>query len=271
MASVSQRSLSAARFALAVTTIACIGALTIYVRYGASARRPHVEFIRRDQLAVLSLDNGRTRVLYTSSLLGRGAVGYHELGPLLVFANDEVQAGSGFNMHAHENVDVLTVVLQGSLDQEDTAGHRARVNVGEAALMSAGTGVKHAEFANRDEITRSVTIWFRPRTMGKTPSHTTAKPVEKGGWELIAAEHDAPLTLEQDARVSMKRLAAQEKLPLVVQPARLLYVAAVDGELVAGDQRLSVPERIILRSGTMSIRSDTGATIVIVDVPSPER
>jgi redox-sensitive bicupin YhaK (pirin superfamily) len=209
-------------------------------------------------------------VLYTSSLIGRGSVGHHELGPLLVFAIDEVQAGSGFNMHAHENVDVLTVVLQGSLDQEDTAGLRAHINVGEAALMSAGTGVKHAEFADRDEPTRSATIWFTPRTMGKTPAHTTGKPVEKDGWQLIAAEHDAPLTLEQDARVLMKRLAAHEQLPLLVQPARLLYVAIVDGGLVAGEEGVSAPERIILREGT-SIRSDAGATIVVVDVPSPER
>jgi quercetin 2,3-dioxygenase len=226
-----------------------------------------VEIIRLDQLAVLSLDDGRTRALYTSSLVEPGAPGHRELGPLTVFAYDEIQPGSGFKLHAHENAEVITIVLEGSLDHEDTAGHRGRIEAGEAALMSAGSGVKHSEFGNPDVATRSVTIWLKPRTLNKPPHRATGKPAEMNGWQLIAAERDAPLIVEQDARVVMKRLTARQHMTIAARPGRMVYVAAVDGELKVGDQRLSVPERVIVRGGEISMASDAGATIVAVDVP----
>lgn len=266
-----RRACQTIRLAAAAAAITCVGASPAPVRDGARSRRSEVEVIRRDQLAVLSIDNGRTRVLYTSSLVEPGGVGYQDLGPLLVFAYDEVQPGSGFKLHAHENVEVVTIVLEGSLDHEDTAGHSGRVKAGEVALMSAGSGVKHAEFGNPEVLTRSVTIWLKPRTMNKAPSRAIAKPVEKDGWHLIAAEHDAPLIVEQDARVLMKRLAARKHVPVVAQPGRMVYLAAVEGELMAGNQRLSAPERVIMRDGKLDITSEAGATVVVVDVPFAQR
>ena len=133
--------------------------------------------------------------------------------------------------------------------------------------MSAGSGVKHSEFGNPDVQTRSVTIWIKPRTMNKPPSHATAKPVEQNGWQLIAGERAAPLIVEQDARILMKRLAAHERVPVVARPGRMVYLGVVEGEVGTGGQRLSVPERIILRDGEINIASDAGATVVVVDVP----
>jgi redox-sensitive bicupin YhaK (pirin superfamily) len=233
---------------------------------GARSQRAEVEVIPRDQLAVLTIDNGRTQVLYTSSLVDPGAVGYRDMGALLVFAYDEVQPGSGFKLHAHENVEVITIVLEGTLDHEDTAGNSGRVKAGEVALMSAGSGVKHSEFGNPDVMTRSVTIWLKPRTMNKTPHRAIATPVERNGWDIIAAEHDAPLVVEQDAVVMMKRVAAGGNATVEAQSGRMVYLAALEGELVAGNHQLSAPERLILRGGELRITSQAGATVVIVDV-----
>jgi redox-sensitive bicupin YhaK (pirin superfamily) len=258
---------------LATASAAAITCIAAFLGAACAVHSPRadVEVIRRDQLGVSSIDSGRTRVRWTSSIVEPGRVGYRELGPLLTFAYDEVPPGSGFKLHPHENVEVVTIVLEGSLDHEDTAGNTGRVKAGEVALMSAGSGVKHAEFGNRDVQTRSVTIWLKPRTMNKPPSHANAKPVVRDGWQLIAAEHDAPLLVEQDARVLMKRLAAREQVPLVARPGRMVYLATVEGELVADGQRLSVPERIILRDGEIRIASDAGATVVVVDVPLANR
>lgn len=235
------------RLATAVAAITCVAASPAPVHDGVCSRRAEVEVIRRDQLGVLSIDKGRTRVLWTSSIVEPGRVGYRELGPLLVFAYDEVPPGSGFKLHAHENAEVVTIVLEGTLDHEDTAGHRGRVKAGEVALMSAGSGVKHSEFGNPDVQTRSVTIWLKPRTMNKPPSHVTAKPVEHDGWQLIAGERAAPLIVEQDARILMKRLAANKRVPVVARTGRMVYLAVVEGEVVTYGQRLSVPERILAR------------------------
>jgi redox-sensitive bicupin YhaK (pirin superfamily) len=252
------------RLVSGVTAIACL--VAVLACDGAPSQRTEVEVIRRDQLALLSIDDGRTRVLYTSSLVEPGVVGYQKMGALLVFAYDEVQPGSGFKRHAHDNVEVITIVLEGSLDHEDTAGNSGRVNAGEVALMSAGSGVKHSEFGNPDVLTRSVTIWLKPRTMNKKPHRATATPVERNGWHVIAAEHGAPLIVEQDAVVQMKRVAPGGHVSVVAQPGRIVYLAAVEGELVAGDQQLSAPERLILRAGGLPVVSEAGATVVVVDV-----
>jgi redox-sensitive bicupin YhaK (pirin superfamily) len=249
---------------IAIAAIVFVAAAPAQRQAIASA---HVEVIRRDQLSVSSVDEGRTRVLYTSSLGEPGGVGYRDLGPLIVFAYDEVQPGSGFKLHSHENVEVITIVLEGSLDHEDTAGHKGRLKTGEVALMSAGVGVKHAEFGNPDVLTRSVTIWVKPRTMNKAPHRAIGKPVEKNGWQLIAAERDAPLIVEQDVRVLMKRLAAGKHVRLAARPGRMVYLAPVEGEVVVGDQRVAAPERAIVRAGEINIATNSGATVVAVDVP----
>jgi redox-sensitive bicupin YhaK (pirin superfamily) len=184
-----------------------------------------------------------------------------------VFAYDEVPAGSTFRLHRHENAEIVSIVLEGSYDHEDTAGHRGRVSAGEVGLMQAGSGVEHSEAGNPDVQTRSVTIWLRPRTMNKPPTHMTARPIEQNDrWQLIAAEHDAPLIVEQDARILMRRLAPHEQTPVTARPGRLVYLAVVEGEAVADGQRLSVPERILLRHGEIGIASNAGATVVVVDV-----
>jgi hypothetical protein len=67
--------------------------------------------------------------------------------------------------------------------------------------------------------------------------------------------------------VLMRHLVAGEHLALVAQPGRMAYLATVNGELVVGDQRLAVPERIILRSGEIGISSEAGASVVVVEVP----
>jgi redox-sensitive bicupin YhaK (pirin superfamily) len=256
---------------LLAASFPCVAASDALAQDRAQSARSEVEIIRRDELGVFSIDNGRTRVLYTSSLIKLGEVGHRELDPLLTFANDELQPGSGFKLHPHENVEVITIVLEGSLDHQDTAGHKGRVSVGEVALMSAGTGVRHAEFGNPDVPTRSVTIWLKPRTMNKAPKHTIAKPVERNGWRLIAAERDAPLIVDQDARVSMKRFAARQRIRVVARPGRLVYLGVVDGQLTAGKQHVSTPERLILRNGQLRLSSEVGATVVMVDVPSGPR
>jgi redox-sensitive bicupin YhaK (pirin superfamily) len=73
--------------------------------------------------------------------------------------------------------------------------------------------------------------------------------------------------VEQDANILMKRLSAGEHLSLAARTGRMVHLATVEGELIAGEQRLSVPERLVVRGGEISVASDAGATVVVVDVP----
>lgn len=253
-------------FATAVAGIACVTAPAVLAHdLDVPSRSAQIEVIRRDQLGVI--DKGWWRALYTASFAEPGDVGHRVLGPLQLFSYDEVQPGGAFNLHSHDNVEVITIVLEGSFEHEDTAGHGGRAGVGDVMLMSAGRGLKHAEHGNADVLTRVVTIWLKPRTTNTAPHHAIRKPINANGWLLVAAERDAPLIVDQDARVLMKHLAPGEHVSLEARPGRMVYLGTVEGELIANAQRLSVPERIIARDGEVSIASDSGATVVLVDLP----
>lgn len=231
----------------------------------ALARPAQVEVIHRAQLA--EIDKGWWQALYTASFAEPGSAGHLMLGPLRLFSYDVVQPGGTFALHAHDNVEVITVVLEGSFEHEDTAGHSGRAGVGDLMLMSAGRGVKHTEQADADALTRVVTIWLEPRTRDTEPHHVISRLAATNGWQVIAAERDAPLAVDQDARVLIRRFAPGEHLLFEAPPGRVVYLGIVEGELVTNGQRVGVPERIIARNGALNIASNSGATVVLVDLP----
>lgn len=230
------------------------------------ARPAQIEVVRRAQLAEIA--KGWWHALYTASFAEPDSAGHRVLGPLRLFSYDVVQPGGTFALHPHDNVEVITVVLEGSFEHEDTAGGRGRAGVGDVMLMSAGRGLQHAERGNATVLTRVVTIWLAPRTRDTEPRHAIGRPAAaQSGWQLIAAERAAPLIVDQDARVLLRRLAPGEQLSLEAPAGRALYLGTVEGEWVANDQRLAVPERLIARNGQLSIASSSGATVVLVDLP----
>lgn len=251
----------------AVVNLACASAgIASASDVGALPQPAQVEVLNRAKLGVI--DKGWWRALYTASFAEPGSVGYLVLDPLCLFSYDEVQPGGAFALHSHDNVEVITIVLEGSFEHEDTAGHRGRAGVGDVMLMSAGHGVKHAEHGSADALTRVVTIWLQPRHANTQPHHLISRPaVATNGWQLIAAERAAPLTVDQDARVLIKHFAPGERLMSHAPPGRVIYLGTVEGELVVNDRHLVVAERAIARNGQLSIASRSGATVVLIDLP----
>ena len=169
-------------------------------------------------------------------------------GLLLVSNDDVVRAGSGFRTHPHRDMEIVTWVLDGELQHEDTLGNRDVIYPGLAQRMSAGTGIWHSEMCPRGGTdVRFVQMWVRPDTERADPSYEqldVAAELARGGLHAIASGggHDAAISIRQrDAVLWAGRLRGGETVTVPGSRHVHLYVArgtaALDGagDLAEGD------------------------------------
>ncbi|MDI7774442.1 pirin family protein [Asticcacaulis sp. EMRT-3] len=100
-------------------------------------------------------------------------------GSIRVWNDDEIAAQSGFPPHPHDNMEIITYVRDGAITHEDSLGNKGRTEAGDVQVMSAGTGIRHAEYNVESELTRLFQIWVEPSVRGAAPAWG-AKPFPKG-------------------------------------------------------------------------------------------
>ena len=165
-------------------------------------------------------------------------------GPLRVINDDVIEAGKGFGRHGHRDMEIISVVLEGALQHEDSLGNGTVIRPGEVQRMSAGKGVLHSEFNPSAEArARLLQIWIAPAVRGVSPSYEqiAIAPEELAGrWRLLASPdgQDGSVTLHQDARLWSTRLPVGAALAMALDPARLAYVHVARGEVRLNDQAL---------------------------------
>jgi quercetin 2,3-dioxygenase len=123
-------------------------------------------------------------------------------GALRVINDDVIAAHSGFGMHSHENVEIITIVLEGELTHTDSMGNTGVIRAGDIQLMSAGTGVRHSEVNAGDIPVKSLQIWIFPHTQGVRPRYAQSSyTLSTGVWtELISwVERGAQVTSDSTA------------------------------------------------------------------------
>ena len=169
-------------------------------------------------------------------------------GPLRVLNDDTVAPGQGFGMHGHQDMDIVTYVLSGALEHQDTLGTGSVIRHGDVQRMSAGTGVHHSEFNHSStEPVHFLQIWVIPPTRGAAPVYEQKNfsPEQlQGRLRLIASPDGSEdsVRLLEDARIHAALLAEGDQLAHELAPGRLCYVHVATGtakvqgrELGAGD------------------------------------
>lgn len=165
-------------------------------------------------------------------------------GRLRVLNEDHIVPGAGFPVHDHAGMDILTYVLSGHLRHQDNLGHTAEIAAGEVQLMSAGTGITHAEMnASQTDRAHLLQIWLIPDDPGGAPTyHQHALPADAGrhGLTRIAGGPPGPgiLPLRSDTTVWLARPAMGETTSLPLEPGRLGFVHLVSGLATAEDEAL---------------------------------
>ena len=192
---------------------------------------------------------------------------------LRVINEDRVQPGKGFGVHSHENMEIVSYVLEGALQHRDSMGNGEVLRPGEVQRMSAGTGVTHSEFnASQNEIVHFLQIWILPERSGLAPSYEQkAFPPDARRNELVlVASRDGRLgsvTVHQDANLYLARLDAGKRVALELPPSRGAWVQVVRGSVALGDEKLAAGDGAA-RTGEkgMALTAAEDAEVLVFDL-----
>jgi redox-sensitive bicupin YhaK (pirin superfamily) len=175
---------------------------------------------------------------------------YHDLahmgfGALRVINDDRVAPGQGFGMHGHQDMEIVTYILDGALAHKDSMGNGSVIRRGDVQRMSAGKGVLHSEFNHsKEEPVHLLQIWIEPNVRGIRPGYeetTIADADKRGLLRLIASPTggEGAVKIHQDARVYAGLLDGSDSVTHNVAPGRRVYVHVARGEVTVNGEVLS--------------------------------
>jgi redox-sensitive bicupin YhaK (pirin superfamily) len=195
-------------------------------------------------------------------------------GSLRVWNDDEIAPNTGFPPHPHAEMEIITYVRKGAITHEDSLGNKGRTEAGDVQVMSAGSGIRHAEYNREDEPTTLFQIWIEPGTKGGDPSWGT-KPFPKGerSGQFVAlasgfAGDDDALPIRVDARVLGATLKAGETAEYRLGSARHAYLVPAIGRVAVNGIEVGPRDGLAIDSETaLTVKALEDSEIVLVDAP----
>ncbi len=193
-------------------------------------------------------------------------------GAIRVWNDDEIAPHTGFPPHPHANMEIITFVREGAITHEDSLGNEGRTEAGDVQVMSAGSGIRHAEYNREPETTRLFQIWIEPDREGGEPQWG-AKPFPTGdraGKFVVlasgfAADTEA-LPIRAEARVLGATLKAGESLDYGLGRGRHAYLVPARGAVETNGVRLSARDGAAIEDETLvKVTALEDSEIVLVD------
>ena len=219
-------------------------------------------------------DHGWLKSYHTFSFADYHDPAWIAYGPLRVINDDRVVPGQGFGKHGHRDMEIVTYLLEGELEHQDSMGNGSIIRVGDVQRMSAGTGVTHSEFNPSDtQPVHLLQIWIHPEATRLAPGYEQkhfAAADKRGRLRLIASHdgEDGSVVIHQDARLYAGLFDGAERADFPVSAGRRAWLQvargtiAVDGtRLQAGDgARTAGPAQLQLHGGAQ-------AEVLVFDLP----
>jgi redox-sensitive bicupin YhaK (pirin superfamily) len=196
-----------------------------------------------------------------------------EQGALRVWNDDEIAPNSGFPPHPHADMEIITYVRKGAVTHQDSLGNKGRTEAGDVQVMSAGSGIRHAEYNLEPETTTLFQIWIQPTKKGGQPSWG-AKPFPKadrtGRFVTLASgfagDADA-LPIRADARVLGISLKAGESAEYPLGATRKAYLVPAVGAIDLNGVRIGARDGAAIQDeAVLTIHAVEDAELVLVDV-----
>ena len=193
-------------------------------------------------------------------------------GSIRVWNDDTIAAQSGFPPHPHRDMEIVTFVRSGAITHRDSLGHEGRTAAGDVQVMSAGTGITHAEMNLEDEATTLFQIWIIPDRQGEQPGwgqRTFPKATREGGFEVLAsgdAEADDALPIRTDAKVAAATLAKGQSAVWNTSGERHQYLVAPKGRVTVNGREAQPRDGIaVTGESEIVVEAIDDAEIVLVD------
>jgi quercetin 2,3-dioxygenase len=218
-------------------------------------------------------DHGWLRSAHSFSFADYMDPAHMGFGALRVINEDRIAPGSGFGMHGHRDMEIISYVLSGELAHRDSMGHVVGIPPGDVQLMSAGRGVMHSEFNHAvGQETHFLQIWIEPDARGLPPSYAqkTMGPAEKRGRLRLLASPDGAgdsLRLHADVRLYAGLFEAAQSAQLLLGPGRKAYVHLVRGALQVNGVQLHAGDALKLQDeSAVELAGGRDAEVLVFDL-----
>lgn len=158
-------------------------------------------------------------------------------GPLRVINEDHIQAGNGFGMHPHADMEIITVMLAGELRHQDSIGHSESLRCGEVQRMSAGSGIVHSETNSSTAPCHLLQIWIEPSGRGLAPGYEQKPFTIDRGWTLLIDPQgqEGAMAINRPVRLWRARAGAAQVLGCPVALDAQGWIQMIAGEIIASE------------------------------------
>jgi redox-sensitive bicupin YhaK (pirin superfamily) len=223
-------------------------------------------------------ERGRSRYSWLESYHTFSFAGYHDprhmgFHDLRVINEDCVQPGGGFGTHSHRNMEIVSWVLDGVLEHEDSLDNGSLIRPGDVQRMTAGSGVTHSEYNHScDEVVRFLQIWILPEQGGLKPSYEQKNFPEAGRLNtlrLIASRDgaDGSVTVHQDASLYSSILETGRSISHEPEPGRHLWLQLTRGAVtILGESLAQGDGAAISGEEIVEIRAAQQSELLLFDL-----
>lgn len=203
---------------------------------------------------------------------------YHDpqhmgFGPLRVINEDWIQPGQGFGMHGHQDMEIITYIVEGALEHKDSMGSGSVIRRGDVQRMSAGTGVMHSEFNHsKEDLVHLLQIWILPKRRGLAPGYeekTFDSASKQGRLRLIGSRdaRDGSVTIHQDVDLYAGVLEAGDSVAHEVAAGRKAWLQVVQGDVDLHEQALGAGDGVAIdAAGKLAIAARSDAEVLLFDM-----
>ncbi len=220
-----------------------------------------------------TFDHGWLQTAHTFSFGDYHDPQWMQFRALRVMNEDTVAPGQGFGMHGHRDMEIITVVLSGTLSHRDSLKHEAALRPGEVQYMSAGTGIRHSEFnPSTTEPVHLYQIWLLPRHSGLTPGYEQrayAATDRQGRWQAVASGdgRDGAIPIQQDATILLADLAAGQSLSYELKASRHVWLQVMSGSVSVAGNELSAGDGLAVSDqAVLTVSASVSAAVMLFDL-----
>lgn len=196
-------------------------------------------------------------------------------GALRVLNDDIIAPGMGFGTHPHDNMEIITIPLKGSLAHKDSMGHSSVIRQGEVQVMSAGTGIQHSEYnASESEAINLFQIWIFPNKRNVEPRYDQFRidesKMHNDFLQLISPDESGEGSwIHQDAWLFMAEADAEKTLEYKLhKPGNGVYVMNISGAFEVAGEQLNIRDAAgISETDSITIKTSEKSRLLLIEIP----
>ncbi len=260
-------------------TMTAAGLIHVAAKPSESFASDAAEAQRNNELLIRqAAERGHTDIGWLKSYHSFSFGGYYDqrhmgFRSLRVINDDKIAAGRGFPTHPHRDMEIISYVLDGSLQHKDSTGKGAIITPDDIQMMSAGLGITHSEYnPSQTESNHFLQIWIEPALQGVRPRYSENKVTvdqKTNEWKLIAGPDGsgASVGIYQDAKIFATKLQAGQRLDYTLERNRHAWLQVATGEITVNGTALKAGDAVASSRATdLHVTSSQDSDVLLFDL-----